>query len=82
MDKPYKEENNIRIFKYDVNEDDLIWHRDKEDRRIEILQNDNWKFQYDNELPFIMRDSFIIKKETFHRIIKGKGDLIIKIFYI
>ena len=49
--KPYSHKNNIREFSKDVNEMDLVWHQDKEDRKIEVLEGKGWKFQKDNELP-------------------------------
>jgi hypothetical protein len=83
MSLPFKErvDGNVHVRKFssDVNDDELVWHRDKEDRLIEIIQNDGWLFQYDNELPFIMEESFFVPKNTFHRVIKGDGDLIVKV---
>lgn len=83
MGLPFKErvDGNVHVRKFssDVNDDELVWHRDKEDRIIEIVQNDGWLFQYDNELPFIMEESFFVPKNTFHRVIKGDGDLIVKV---
>lgn len=83
MDFPFEEhiENDyyIRTFSDQVDDLELVWHRDKEDREIEIIENDGWKFQFDGELPFTMNEKFFIPKETYHRVIKGNGDLKIKI---
>lgn len=83
MNFPFEEhiENGyyIRTFSKDIDDLELVWHRDKEDREIEIIENNNWKFQFDNDIPFEMNDKFFIPKETYHRIIKGDGDLKIKI---
>ena len=83
IDFPFKEKtlNNtsIREFSKDVNSDELIWHRDKEDRIVEVIQNNNWMFQMDNELPKILEGKLFIPKETYHRVIKGNGDLVVKI---
>ena len=83
IDFPFKEKtlNNtsIREFSKDVNSDELIWHRDKEDRIVEVIQNNNWMFQMDNELPKILEGKLFIPKETYHRVIKGDGDLVVKI---
>ena len=49
--KPYLDNSNIRTFSKDVDPMDLIWHKDNEDRNIEILEGEGWKFQFDNELP-------------------------------
>ena len=79
--KPYSHNNNIREFSKDVNEMDLVWHQDKEDRKIEVLEGKGWKFQKDNELPFVMKvgDTINIEKMTYHRIHKGQDKLVIEI---
>jgi hypothetical protein len=81
---PYKETrlgNNqyIREFKSDVNNDELEWHLDKEDRIVETIQNEGWMIQIDNQLPIILKDEVYIPKETYHRLIKGNNTLIVKI---
>tara|TARA_Y100000004_G_C8847950_1_gene383457 strand:+ start:228 stop:545 length:318 start_codon:yes stop_codon:yes gene_type:complete len=70
-----------RVFDQDVAEEKLIWHRDKKDRTIRVISGVGWKFQHDNELPFVMNvhDKFKIKKESYHRIHKGEGKLILEI---
>jgi len=58
------------------------WHRDSEDRLIEILHAGlDWKFQKDNQLPFILMPGmeFTVKKKEFHRIISGSGILRIRL---
>lgn len=81
MVKPYKQDGNIRTFSSKVSESELVWHRDKEDRLIEILQGSGWKFQYDDCLPFelVLNDRVLIEKMRYHRILKGITDLKIKI---
>ena len=82
---PYKEviESNVivRIFSEDVESEELVWHRDKNDRVVEVIQSNGWKFQMDNELPKTLESGNVVEipKETFNRVIKGEGDLIIKI---
>ena len=55
MVKPYTQTYDngviIRQFDEDVNDDELIWHRDKRTREITILEGDGWKLQLDNQLP-------------------------------
>ena len=82
MNFPFKEEqidqfNFIRTFSADVDEMDLIWHADKENRIITVLEGNGWKFQFDEELPIKMTKglSISILKGRLHRIIKGKGPL-------
>jgi len=59
-----------RVFSSDVPETELKWHRDKENRLVEVLKDTDWYFQMDNELPIPLKP-----KETYHRVIKGTGDL-------
>ena len=82
MDFPFEEEkidkyNFIRTFPADVDEMDLIWHADKENRIITVLEGNGWKFQFDEELPIKMRKgkSISILKGRLHRVIKGNGIL-------
>ena len=82
MDFPFIEEqiddyNFIRTFSMDVDEMDLIWHADKENRIITVLEGNGWKFQFDEELPIKMRKgkSISILKGRLHRVIKGNGIL-------
>lgn len=84
-DLPFTEtkQGNIyeRIFSENVNESELKWHFDNEDRLIICEHNTNWMFQMDNELPVKIEKnkSIFIPEGEYHRIIKGDGDLILKI---
>ena len=87
MDFPFEEKqidqfNFIRTFSAGVDEMDLIWHADKENRIITVLEGNKWKFQFDEQLPFEMLDGIdiIIPKGIIHRIIKGNGPLKIKVY--
>lgn len=82
--RPYieikKESYLIREFTQNTPEDEFVWHRDREDRWIESTSKTDWKFQFDNELPVdLPKDKLFIPKDTYHRLIKGTGDLSIKI---
>jgi len=81
LNNPYTHTDNIRTFSSDVDEMDLIWHTDKEDRDIEVLEGKGWRFQRDNELPLELKegDRIFIPKYQVHRVIKGETDLKIKI---
>lgn len=82
---PYKQtiKNGIKTRKFDQNidEHELKWHRDERDRVVKIVEGNGWKFQMDNELPITLKegDRITIPSETYHRVIRGTGDLIIKI---
>ena len=59
------------------------WHADEEDRFIESLNENDWSFQFDNELPQSMEPDKIIyiPKGLIHRLIKGTSELSISIKY-
>jgi len=84
MEFPFKEsqiEGNLylREFEESVDIDDLEWHRDREDRIVEVIGDTDWKLQMDNELPKVMTGKLFIPKEVWHRIIKGTDDLKVRI---
>lgn len=57
------------------------WHFDEEDRTIEVLEDGDWQFQYDNEMPIpvLTGVDIFIPKGVYHRLIPGKSPLSIKI---
>lgn len=71
----------LREFQHDVDEGELIWHRDKSDREIAVMSGFNWKLQMDNELPEELKQGRVyhINKMVYHRLIKGSGKLLLKI---
>ena len=81
--KPYQEILTpgyiYRKFTQNISEEELVWHRDKNDREVEILEPTDWMFQFDNELPQTLKGKLLIPKETYHRLIKGTGYLNIRI---
>jgi hypothetical protein len=68
-----------RKFTEDTPEEEFVWHRDENDREVEILEPTNWMFQFDNELPQVLKDKIHIPKEVYHRLIKGTGTLNVRI---
>lgn len=85
MNLPFKETylgNNQYLREFDANKErDEIeeWHRDHEDRIVEVIENIDWLLQLDNQLPEVLRGKYFIKKENYHRVIMGKNKLIVKI---
>ncbi len=84
MSLPFKEEiisNNtfIREFKQDTDSGDFMWHRDHENRIIESIGETDWMIQIDNELPKQISGEVFIPMGIYHRVIKGTGDLKIKL---
>ena len=74
----------LRTFAKDVPDEDLVWHRDHEDRTIRVLSESvGWHLQFDNEQPFelLPLTEVFIPKNYFHRLIKvnPSGPLIINI---
>lgn len=84
MNLPFKEKTigeNIflRTFDQDVDSGEYVWHRDREDRIIESLSQTDWMVQMDNELPKKISGKIFIPKGVYHRVIKGSGNLKIKL---
>ena len=82
--RPYQEqvleENTfIREFSQDIDELDLIWHMDDEDRTIIAVEETDWLFQFDDELPLSLNSSIFIPQHKIHRVIKGTNNLKIRI---
>jgi len=71
----------IREFTQDIDPIDLLWHRDDETRSLELIEGQGWKIQLDNKLPIELTKSnqINIKKHDWHRLIKGEGNLLVKI---
>jgi hypothetical protein len=81
-DKPYthfqvSETSFIRTFHQTVKAEELVWHRDKQERLVYVIHvDDGWSFQRDNQLPqkMITNETVLrIKAEEYHRLIKGEG---------
>lgn len=71
----------IRIFSVNADSEELVWHRDKKDRVIEVISGKGWSFQRDNEIPFPINSGskFKIKAMVYHRLILGTTALKIQI---
>lgn len=82
---PFKEEHkngyHIRTFSSDLNESELKWHWDEQDRIVICEEDTDWEFQMDNELPFKIKKNtpIFIPEGNYHRIIKGTGNLTVKV---
>jgi hypothetical protein len=87
MEKPYRDlevtdEYIIREFGSDIYPIELMWHRDNEDRMVEVLEcGEGWGFQFDDGLPFDLEPntSIFILRHDWHRVVKGAGVLLLKI---
>jgi len=76
------EDTILRTFSESVDEQELIWHRDKRKREVSVISGIGWKLQMDNQLPEEMSKGklYRIPKMEYHRIIKGTGQLVLKIW--
>jgi hypothetical protein len=70
----------IREFNENIDPIELLWHRDDEDRTVEIIGETNWKLQLDDELPTSLNKPIFIPRHEWHRVIKGNGNLRLKIY--
>ena len=70
----------IREFDENINPIELLWHRDDEDRTVEIIGETDWKLQLENSLPTSLNQLIFIPRHQYHRVIKGTGNLKIKIY--
>ena len=82
MSNPYIDlkisDNEIfRFFTGYEDEWDLVWHRDERDRKVVVQEANGWKMQFDNELPFDLKDhdNVYVKSMEYHRLLKGWGPL-------
>jgi hypothetical protein len=69
----------MRTFRQDSDSEDLTWHRDAEDRIISSIKETDWMIQVEDQLPEMIANSIEIKSGVWHRLIKGTGDLTLKI---
>ena len=82
---PYTEDTQdgyiIREFDSNIPNEELVWHRDKKNRVVEIIEGSGWRLQMDNKLPIELKEGMVIEipKETYHRIGRGNTKLVIKI---
>ena len=70
-----------REFSNDVETTELIWHRDKKDRTINIIEGTGWMLQFDNALPVELTKGkeLGIPKMVYHRLWRGTTNLVLDI---
>jgi hypothetical protein len=84
MELPFNEEImsdniSIRVFNNETKPEFFVWHRDREDRIIESIGDTDWMIQLDDELPKVIQGEVFIPMGVYHRVIKGTGDLKIRL---
>ena len=80
--KPYYQEKInsntiIRTFDCNVKNEELVWHRDKGYRKVEVIDGEGWEIQFENCLPAKIEkgDTFYIPSFVYHRIKRGNTNL-------
>lgn len=69
----------LRQFSQDTDSGEFMWHRDREDRIVEAFGETDWMIQLDDELPVRLFGEVMIPMGVYHRLIKGTGDLTLKV---
>ena len=83
---PFKETVNnnlsVRIFSSSLNESELKWHWDNENRIVICEHETDWQLQMDNELPVKIEKNkkYFIPEGEYHRLIKGTNDLKVNVY--
>lgn len=64
----------VRVFSAETDPDELVWHRDDEDRVVRVIESDGWYFQRDGELPEKMKagDVIHVRRHEWHRVVMRK----------
>jgi len=80
--KQQKIDKNLLIREFHPKDsDDFVWHKDKEDRIICLIEGESWFIQFDNCFPILLipNDKITINKNVWHRIICCEESTIAKI---
>jgi hypothetical protein len=77
----YSEDTVLRHFDLAVPDHSFKWHAEDKDHWLESLNENDWSFQFDNELPVSLEPGKIIQipAGTIHKLIKGNSPLSISI---
>ena len=64
-----------RTFSSETDPEELVWHRDDEDRTVRVVECEGWYFQRDGELPTPMKVGEVIhiRRHEWHRVIMRKN---------
>jgi len=71
----------IRTFSQDVDSEELTWHYDLHERFVTCEHDTDWLIQFDNQIPKQIKkgETIYVPPFEYHRVIKGTGDLTVKI---
>ena len=86
MDHPFLERKLtdgrvVRMLSESTDDAELGWHRDREDRVVEVIAANGWSFQRDDEFPVLMQEGDVIGIPAleWHRVIRGSGPLVVAV---
>jgi quercetin dioxygenase-like cupin family protein len=88
MKLPFEEkiidDKRLRTFSLDVDDGELKWHRDRENRLVEVIEGGDWYLQMDDELPkkLVVGEKYYIPEGVYHRVIKGNQELKVLITFV
>ena len=86
--KPYTEESyikhgtkesyTIRTFE---NECDDLWFKEKDTQRASVFTSNGWRLQIGEDQPLIMEigKQYNIPRNKFYRVLKGQGNLVVRL---
>ena len=65
----------VREFQRDVDNEELVWHRDRKTRKVRVLSGEGWFLQLDNELPVCLEENkdYEITAKVYHRLLKTRN---------
>jgi hypothetical protein len=63
-DKKISKNAFLREFSELTEDDELVWHRDRNDRYVTVVEGDGWQLQFDNMLPVPLNKA---KQFTYQR---------------
>ena len=71
----------LREFNARIDDIEYTWHRDEDDRIIEVFSGAGWQLQLDNQLPMLLESGceYYIPGGMWHRLHKGNDNLTILI---
>jgi hypothetical protein len=71
----------LREFNARIDDIEYTWHRDEDDRIIEVFSGAGWQLQLDNQLPVLLESGceYHIPAGMWHRLHKGQDNLTILI---
>lgn len=82
IEEEFLDGSRVRTFSSDVDVEELVWHRDDEDRSVRVIESKGWWFQRDGELPVELKagDVLRIPRHEWHRVIRrSRSPLVVEI---